>query len=105
MEKLYKLGEVIATEDKLGMKAVEYVGLSINNGSNLVGIKVKIKDPQCVADQYIYTIVGEQMAWGYEDEYKNGEYKLRPALRLQCKENLFGRPAHYYEVVIVESEE
>ena len=96
---MYQIGIVQAeTLNDLGNKAVNHVGLALPD-DELIGRKVRFKTPKCLKEEEIFTIVGRQKAYGY-DEY--GNYTILDAYRGAVSENDFGRPLHLYEVEFVD---
>ena len=92
-------GVILDSADiKTSQSVVKYVGLALDNDDN-VGRKVRYIDPKCPAEKHEYTIVGRQMAWGYNE---CGQYVMQPAYRIACAENPFGCPAHLYQLCFVE---
>lgn len=97
----YKIGEVEAeTKQELGKKTIEHVGLALED-DELIGKKFKFKNPKWPAEQGIYTVVGRQMLWGYDE---NGKYCMIPGYRGTSEDNPFGKPFQLQDVEFIEKE-
>jgi len=92
-------GVILDTEDIKTSKAItSHCGLALDDDDN-VGRRVRYTDPKYPVEEYEYTIIGRQMAWGYDE---SGKYTMMPAYRLACSREPFGRPAHLYELSFID---
>lgn len=89
MTKKFQIGEVTAdTKKELGLSAVEHIGLGLAP-DELVGKQVRFKEVNRQARHGVFTVIGCQKVWGYDED---GKYTIIEGYRVAKNENDFGIP-------------
>ena len=99
----YKMGSVEGDSRKeLGKNVVEHLGLGLPD-DEIVGKRIRFKNPKVPYEMRIFTIIGRQRMWGYDDD--DGKYTMIEGYRAVSSEGDFGKPVQLSEIEFVPDEE